>query len=459
MRVWNAYRALFSDKRFFRLFLPVAIPIALQTLVSSGTALGAGLLVGQLGDDAIAGVSLAGQVQFVLFIAAFGIASGSSVFTSQYWGRKDHAGVAHTQGVSLVLSLALGSVFAIAGGLFPETLLGWFTPDQGVIAEGARYLRISAWSFPLTALGMSYSLVLRAVGDTKTPLAFAGVGLAVQLVTAVVLIFGVGVAPMGTVGAGIAVLAAKLAEVGGMIIAVQVRGRPNAGLARLFTFDRAFLVRYLKIALPVVLNEAFWAVGMAGIKAIYGWMGAVPLAAVAILDTFGQLVYIVLAGTGNAAGILIGHAIGRGHLDDARHFGRNVALLAPVVGIVTAVPLLIGAPFLPLIFQVSDDVRGLATALIWVFCVLLPGKAYYHDMIVGVLRGGGDVGFSLIMDLSGIWLWALPLGWLMAFVLHWPFLVVFFLINIEEPLKATLALWRMKTGKWIHRVTEAKQES
>ncbi len=454
MRFLAAYRALFSDKRFFRLFLPVAIPIALQTLVSSGTALGAGLLVGQLGDDAIAGVSLAGQIQFVLFIASFGIASGSSVFTSQYWGKRDHDGVAHTQGVSLILSLLLGSLFALAGGLFPETLLGLFTPDQGVIAEGARYLRFSAWSFPLTAVGMSYSLVLRAVGDTKTPLTFALVGLGVQLVTAVVFIFGVGIAPQGTAGAGVAVLAAKLVEVGGMIVAVQTLKRPNAGLRRLLSFNRVFLTRYLKIALPVLFNEAFWAIGMAGIKAIYGWMGAPQLAALAILDTFGQLVYIVLAGTGNAAGIIIGHAIGRGHLDDAKHYGRNVALLAPVIGVATAVPLLIGAPFLPLLFQVTDDVRGLATALIWTFCVLLPGKAYYHDMIVGVLRGGGDVGFSLLMDLSGIWVWALPLGWLMAFVFHWPFLVVFFLINIEEPLKATLALWRMKTGKWIHEVTK-----
>src|SRR6185369_6964501 len=130
MRVHDAYRALFSDKHFFKLFLPLAVPIALQTLVSSATTLGAGLLVGQLGDDAIAGVNIAAQIQFVLFIAAFGVGSGTSIFTAQFWGKGDRQGVAHTQGVSLVLGTGVGLAFGAAGGFFPETLMGWFTPDQ-----------------------------------------------------------------------------------------------------------------------------------------------------------------------------------------------------------------------------------------------------------------------------------------------------------------------------------------
>ena len=453
MRVFGAYRALFSDRRFFRLFLPVAFPIALQSFISALTALGPGLLVGQLGDDAIAGVSLAGQIQFVMILAAFGIGSGASIFTSQFWGKGDAEGVAHTQGVSLVLSVFVGTVFAVAAGGFPEVLLGWFTPDAGIIAEGARYLHAAAWSFPLTAVGMSYALVLRSVGDTRTPVVFALAGLIAQWAAAGTLIFGVfGLPSLGTLGAGLALVFAKLAETGGLIIATQVRKRPNAGLRRLLRFDRAFLGRYLKIALPVVVSEALWSTGIAGIKAIYGWMGADQLAAAAILDSFVQLVFVVFMGTGNAAGVVIGHAIGRGRLDEANRFGRNTALLAPLAGASAAVPLAVAAPFIPLMFQVTPDVRSLATGLIWTFCALLPGKAFYHDMIVGVLRGGGDTTFSLFMDQSGIWLWALPLGGVMAFWWHWPFLLVYFLIGLEEPLKSLLALWRMKTGRWIHQV-------
>jgi Na+-driven multidrug efflux pump len=115
--------------------------------------------------------------------------------------------------------------------------------------------------------------------------------------------------------------------------------------------------------------------------------------------------------------------------------------------------LALAAPFVPLLFQLTPEVRTLATELFWVGCVLLPGRAFYHDMIVGVLRSGGDTNFSLWMDQSGIWLWALPLGSLMAFVLHWPFLLVYFLISLEEPLKSLLALWRLQNGRWIREVT------
>ncbi len=452
--VFAAYRKLFADRRFFHLFLPIAIPIALQNLVSSLTSLGSGLLVGQLGDAAIAGVSLAGQVQFVMILASFGIGSGAAIFTSQYWGRSDAQGVARTQGVGLVLSLAVGLGFGAVAAFFPGALLSLFTPDQRVIAEGARFLQASAWSFPLTAIGMSYSLVLRSIGDTKTPLQWALVGLAVQLVAAAVLIFGFGGLPaLGTAGAGLALVLAKLVETVGIVLFTQLKRQPNAGWARLFSFDRAFVSRYLKVALPVVVNEVLWALGISAIKAIYGWMGATELAAVSLVDIFGQLVFIVFFGTGNAAAVIVGQAVGRGDRDAARHLAGNVALFAPLMGALVAVPLAFAAPFLPLLFNVSAEVRELATQLVWVVCVLLPGRAFYHDMIVGVLRGGGDTNFSLWMDQSGIWLWALPLGWLMAFVLHWPFLVVYFLISLEEPLKSFLALWRVQTGRWIKEVT------
>jgi putative MATE family efflux protein len=389
-----------------------------------------------------------------MILASFGIGSGAAIFTGQFWGRGDAGGVAKTQGVGLFLSVAVGLLFGAAAAFFPEPLLRLFTPDQGVVAEGAKFLRASAWSFPLTAVGMSYSLVLRTVGDTRTPLIFAVVGLAVQLVVALVLIFGFGPIPaLGTAGAGAALVISRLIETGGIVVFTQWKKHPNAGLLRLFTFDAAFVVRYLKVALPVVVSEILWAVGISGVKAIYGWMGATELASLAVVDTFSQLTFIVFFGTGNAAAVIIGHAIGRGDLDEARRLAGKVALFAPFMGVVVALPLACAAPFLPLLFNVSAEVRTLATHLVWVMCVLLPGRAFYHDMIVGVLRGGGDTNFSLYMDQSGIWLWALPLGWTMAFVLHWPFLLVYFLISLEEPLKSMLALWRLHTGKFIHQVT------
>ncbi len=455
----RAYRTLLADRRFFHLFLPIAIPIALQNLVSSLTSLGSGLLVGQLGNSAMAGVSLAGQVQFVMILASFGIGSGAAIFTSQFWGRSDASGVARTQGVGLVLSLAAGLAVGLVAAYWPERLLGLFTPDRAVITEGARFLSASAWSFPLTAVGMSYSLVLRSVGDTRTPLQWALVGLAVQLLAAVVLIFGwsplpgITVPALGTQGAGLALVLAKLVETGGIVLSTQLRKRPNAGWARLFSFDRVFLFRYLKVALPVVINEVLWSLGISAIKAIYGWMGSTELAAVSVVDIFGQLLFIVFFGTGNAAAVIIGQAIGRGDLTEAQRLGKNVALFAPLMGAMVAVPLALAAPFVPHLFHLTPEARTLSTQLLWVVCVLLPGRAFYHDMIVGVLRGGGDTNFSLWMDQSGIWLWALPVGWLMAFVLHWPFLVVYFLISLEEPLKSFLALWRMHTGRWMKEVT------
>lgn len=450
-----AYRRLFSDRAFFRLFLPVVLPIALQNLVSSLTSLGANLLVGQLGDDAVAGVSLAGQVQFLMILACFGIGSGAAIFTSQYWGKGEHAGIAKTQGVSLVLSLFVGVFFAVVASVFPERILGLFTPDPGVISQGAEYLRASALSFPLTALGMSYSLVLRSIGQMGIPLRWAIVSLVIQISVSLILIFGWGPFPaFGVAGAGLSLAVARFVETTGIIVSSQVLRLPNHGLRRLFRFDRRFLGRYLVVSLPVVVNEVLWSIGISAIKAIYGWMGSTELASVAVVETFSQLMFIVFFGTGNGAAVIIGQAVGRGDREEAHRLARNVALFAPFMGVCAGVVLALASPFLPLLFHVSPDVRLLSTQLLLVVAVLLPGRAFYHDMLVGVLRGGGDTNFTLFMDQLGIWAWALPLGSLMAFVLHWPFLLVYFLISIEEPLKSLLALVRMHSGKWIHEVTK-----
>lgn len=455
-RLIKLYKNLLTDRDFFKLILPVAVPIALQNLLSSLTGLGAALMVGQLGDAALAGVSLAGQIQFLLTLACFGIASGAAIFSARFWGEGNRAGVQKTQGLTLVLTISLSLVFTLLGLFLPRQLVGLFTPDPAVQEAGASFLRVSCLSFPFFAAGMSYAVILRTVGDTKTPLFLSGFSLVLQLGLGLVLILGIpGLVPsLGVPGAALAQLAARVVETLAYIVLVRRLNRPNAGSwSQIFSFDRKLTARYLHVALPVVLNEVLWATGMSAIKAIYGWIGSRELAACAMVDNFAMVLFIVFFGTGNGSAVVIGHAIGRKDLVAAKHLARQTALFAPLLGAGAGIILAVSSPFLPQLFQVTGGVRDLALVLFLVYALLLPGKAFYHDMIVGVLRSGGDTRFSLFMDQLGVWLWAIPLGLVFAFVLHLPFPLVFLLINLEEPLKSLLSLWRLKSGRWLHPVT------
>ena len=85
-------------QRFYDDLLRIALPIALQNLVVSGVNMLDTIMVGRLGTAELAAVGLANQIWFLLILMLFGVSTGGGVFTAQYWGKRDLAGISRTTG-------------------------------------------------------------------------------------------------------------------------------------------------------------------------------------------------------------------------------------------------------------------------------------------------------------------------------------------------------------------------
>lgn len=111
-----------------------------------------------------------GDVLFLTTLFYYGVASGSAVFVSQFWGSGDIKGIRRTIGMALILSEAGGLIFAVLAVVFPGVIMRIFTPDPRVIKIGIVYLRITGFSFLFSGVTLTYSLVLRSIDEAKLPL-------------------------------------------------------------------------------------------------------------------------------------------------------------------------------------------------------------------------------------------------------------------------------------------------
>lgn len=443
-----------SQSRFASDLLRIALPIALQNLVSSAVNMLDTVMVGRLGEAPLAAVGLGNQVFFLLVLFVFGITSGSGVFTAQYWGAKDVAGIRRTVGLSMSLAVACAALFSLAGIAFPAGVIGLYSRDPEVIRLGADYLRVAAIGYLPTAASFSLSLSMRSVEKVRLPLAGTVVSLGLNAFLNWVLIFGKFSFPaMGVVGAAWATVISRVVELAILWSVSYARRYPTAGTVReLFAWERLWVSRFMTITLPVIANEVTWSLGITTYNAVFARAGTPHIAAYNVANTVSQLAMVLFLGTANAAAVMIGKKIGEGRKDTAEAWAKRFAFIAPAVGLAVGLSLIPVRLALPWLFKLDSATLYQVSAMLLVLAIAFPFKVFNLHIIVGICRSGGDTKFGFWYDLGGIWGIGVPLAVLGAFVFHLPAWGIFLMTMTEELAKSGFGLWRLLSRKWIHSV-------
>ncbi len=446
---------LIADRKFISSILKIGVPIALQNLVTSSLALLDNVMIGQLGEAPIAAVSLANQVFFLFLLFIFGLGSGSIVFTAQYWGRGDLPMIRRVLGLCLFFSLVGGIAAAAASLAAPERIIAVFSPDPGVVKIGAGYLSIVGVSFVFFAVTFSFSMVLRSMEQTRLPLFTTVVSLTANAVFNYLLIFGkLGFPRMGVNGAALATAAARFLEM--VLLLTILRVRKNPLMKRFKDYlnqSWRFLVKYLKTVFPVIGNEVGWALGMIMLKFVYARMGTEQIAAIAIKEMVVNLAIVAFFGTSNACAVMVGNTIGRERTGTAYLYALRFALLGPVLGAAAGIFIGVLSPVFPLMFNISPLVRRYVIITLLTTAALMPVKIFNFHTIVGILRSGGDTAFSMYVDVGSVWGVGVLLAVLGGLVLKLPLPWVFLLVQTEEFVKAGLGYGRLRSKRWIRRLT------
>ena len=450
-------KRLFGDTEFYSTLLRLAVPMVMQQLVMNALNAVDVLMVGQLGDTAVAAVGLANQVWFLLNLFLFGVGSGSAIFTAQFWGRRDLANLRRMLGLALLLGVGGSVLFALAAIAIPEKILRLYSADPAVAALGGRYLRIVGFCYAPTAITAMYGMILRSTRHVKIPMAVSIAALSFKTLLAYGLIFGLaGLPALGVIGAAIATAVARTLECAAMLLLTYCRNLPTAARPReMLALDRDLLTRYARTSLPVVVGEILWSLGITTYSAVYAHIGTGSVAAVSIASTIENVAVVPFIALANACAIILGNQMGGGDTATAAGYARRFLRLT--IGGALLVGLLIFVCRGPLLdyYRISAEAQQDARGVLVVISAALWLKAANMMTIVGILRSGGDTRFALFADTAPLWFIGVPMALLGAFVLHLPVYFVVLMVMADEATKFVLSIWRVLSGQWINSVVQA----
>lgn len=439
-------------KHFYLKLFSIALPLALQNLVTSSLNLIDVFMISSLSTASIAGVSLANKVFFLLFLLLFGISSGSSILTAQYWGVKDVKNIRRVLGVCLVLGVGGALLFTIAAVGFPQLVMRVFTNQPDTIVEGARYLRIVGLCYIPTSLTFAYVFILRSTGKTQLPMVVSIMALGFNTILNYTLIFGnFGFPEMGVEGAATATVISRTLECVILLTVIYVKKEVPAGrLYELFDLSKVFIKKYFTTVYPVIVNELIWAYGVTMYDLVYGRMGEAVTASMGITKTVEQVGFFLIFSLGNAAGVILGNQMGTGDFTQVFNYAKKLIKLMLGVGLIMGAILFLTSDLVSSLFNVESAVSNMISLTLKVMSFAIIVKGMNMLIIVGILRSGGDTKFCMYIDGGAVWLVAVPLVALGGLVWGLEIQYVYMLALTEEITKVAFGLWRTYSKKWIN---------
>ena len=432
----------------------LAIPIALQNLITFSVTLADSIMIGQLGDAAVSGVYMGGQIQTLLQVFSGGIEGAVLVLSAQYWGKRDTESIQKIASVGLRFALFFSLAVSLLCALAPKFVISLFTPDAAVIDAGASYLGILSFSFVFFCLTQGLISAMRSVEAPKVGMIVSLVSLAVNLSLNYLLIFGkLGFPELGIRGAAIATLIARICELAVILIYVflidkKLRLRPK----HLFMRDKALLRDFIKYGLPIMAGQLVWAVNTLSASAIMGRQATEVVTALSLANTLNNLAYVIMNGMSGAVGIITGKTIGSGKTEKIKEYAYTTELLFLLLGLLTGGAIQLAKnPFISL-YRISPGAVIQAKALINVLSITIIGTCYQAACLFGLVKSGGDVSFVLKNDSFFVFLVVIPSAIIATALGAQPW-VVFLCLKSDQILKCAVAAVKINKFNWIKRLT------
>lgn len=450
-----------KDKEFYKKTAIIAIPIALQSLITIGVNMMDTIMLGSMGEVQLSASSLANQFITLFHIFCMGIGMGANVMTSRYWGMRDIHSLHKTITLMLRVCLGFSLVFTLLTLFFPAQIMAIYTNDAAMIEAGVRYLR---WLWPaylLLGFSLTCTIVLRSVGQVKIPLYCSIAAFFVNIFFNYMFIFGKFGAPrMEIEGAAVGTLISRAFEfcfICGYFFFVDKK--MNYRIRHMFMKCSDLLGEYIRVGLPVLVSDGLLSLGTSAVAMVMGRIGSSFVSANAITSVTQQLSTVFIQGISNASAIITGHTLGTGDIKKAQDQGITFMAMGVIIGVLAGLFVISTGGLIISFYNITEETRIIAQQLMDAVGFILIFQAANSILTKGVLRGGGDTRFLMVADILFLWVAAIPLGALAGLVWHLPAFWIFTFLKIDQIIKAVWCVFRLYSGKWIKKIHGAGEET
>jgi len=444
-----------KDRNFYKTFLRLCFALMMEQAVILSVNLADNLMLGTYSQAALSGVAAVNQIQFMFQQIVYAIGNSVVILGSQYWGQKRMGEIRAISAIGMRLEIILAFVLFTMVSIFPEGALRIFTSQGAYVEQGVAYIKIIRFSYIFFALTAVLLSTMRVVESVKIALRVSIVSLIINVCINYLLIAGnLGAPELGVRGAAIGTLTARVVEfciVAGFVLKDKKLGMR---LKDMFARDAALAKDYVRIATPTLTAAALWGVAIAMQTVILGHMDDSAIAAQSISNTMFLLLKVAAVGASSAASVLIGKTVGEGNMDKVREYARTLQLLFVGLGILLAsIMLVVRVPLLQVYArEITPETHRLANTYMLIQSAVLLFMSYQMPVNTGIIRGGGDTKFILIVDTISVFTFV-PLAALGGLVLGWPPIAVIICVNIDQFIKCFPAFIRCNRYKWVRKLT------
>lgn len=440
---------------FYKNVIALVVPMAFQNLINVGITATDVVMLGKVGEKVLSGASLGGQVQYIMVLFLFGLTSGATVLTAQYWGKKDITTIEKILALAIKSAIFVTFLFTIAALAIPGILMKIFTNDPQVIAQGIQYLRVVAFSYILMGITQVYLYTMRSVERVLIATCVYLSSLICNIILNAIFIFGMfGFPALGVRGAALATLISRCLELFIVMIYAHFYNQEiRFRFHYLFHTEVILWKDFLTYSIPVVLNEVMWGLGTAANTAVLGHLGSSAVAANSVAQVARQLATVVSFGLSSATAIYLGKTIGERKFEHARAYARHFIGLSLLMGAVGGGLILLASPIAISVLALTPVAKTYLKIMFFVMSYFVIAQAFNTTMVVGIFRAGGDTRFGLLLDVSTMWGCSILFGFLAAFVWHLSVPMVYVILMSDELIKVPITVWRYRKYRWLKDVT------
>ncbi len=457
----------FGDRAFYKRVLVILIPIVIQNTFTNAVSLIDNVMVGSIGEFEMSAVAIVNQLLFVFNLCIFGGLSGVGIFTAQFAGAQDDAGVRRTIRAKNYLAISMLAIgFAIFLS-FPEALIKLYiaedtTPEEALLLMryAREYLAIMLIGIAPYAVSQVYGSTLREEGETTLPMLGGVAAIIINVILNYILIFGneglefLPFAPMGVVGAAIATVISRYAEALIIVLVTHIRKKKYhyyVGVYRTFKIPLELCRDMVKRGSPLLLNECCWSTGMAVLLQCYSVRGLDAVAAANISSTVLNLFNVVCFSMGSAIAIILGQHLGADEPDEAKRAVPKLFAISIVSALIMGGVLAACAGSLPKLYDVSDDIRSLAASMLTVVACTMPIYSFAHAVYF-TMRSGGKTLLTFCFDCGLTWGLIIPFAAIAANFTSMPILGIYLCVQRLDLTKCIIGFILIKKGIWVNRI-------
>lgn len=429
-------------KLLFAFALPMLIGNVFQQFYNTVDS----IVVGQFDSpQALAAVGSTFPVVFLIVALSSGMAMGVSVIISQYFGARRYEDLRRAYANSLIFMFGVAVVLTVISLLIVDPVLRIMNSPPGIRELSADYLYILFSGLIFTFFYNAFASILRAVGDSKTPLYFLIVATLLNIVLDLVFVINL---HMSAAGVAIATVMAQAVSVILCVVYIYYR-KPVLRVTKSdFKIDTEVFRRIVRFGVPSALQQSFISVGMMAVQGLINSYGGEVMAAFSAAGRIDSFAIMPMMNLGLAMSTFVGQNIGAGHLDRIKTGVKSLLKINISFSLGVSVLVYFFAEPLIRLFIKAEETGVIAMGVRYLHAVawfyLLFGVM---QVFLGTMRGAGDVGFTMLSSILVVAV-RTPLAYLLAAIPALGWLGTAFSIPAGWGASALFLIFRYVSGRW-----------